>query len=252
VKNKTANLSFFGGRTTVAGILLAPDILAHSILDSATGTELLNIDADSVDVYSQAFTYNGDDVATVDSVDAAIAAAIAGLGPLPDATATQNLSAVPGTSTFTGLVEADDLAIGTHASVEATLVALEDKTLNLSASTLSTSLEGSLTLRGGFELDLALLGVFGSSEYPGNPSTEGWSFTSSEPLSIRAVGIPTSGWSSTFNLTPRAFKLWAQGVPNVPPTAPIFATTIVRDNPTDGYYTTVVDWELPAGATAWE
>ena len=53
LKTKTSGLTFFGGRTTVAGILLAPDILAHSILDSATGSELLNIDADSVDVYSR-------------------------------------------------------------------------------------------------------------------------------------------------------------------------------------------------------
>jgi hypothetical protein len=147
VTNKTTNLTFFGGRTTVAGILLAPDILAHSILDSATGSELLNIDADSVDVYSQQFTFNGDDIATESTVDAAIAAAIAGLQP-GDNTKVQNLTAVPGTSTFAGLVEADDLSVGTHGSVEVTLVSLESKTLNLSATTLSTSIEGSLTLRG--------------------------------------------------------------------------------------------------------
>ena len=51
VKNRTTNISHFGGRTTVAGILLAPDILAHSILDSATGSELINIDQDSVDIH---------------------------------------------------------------------------------------------------------------------------------------------------------------------------------------------------------
>jgi hypothetical protein len=38
--------------------------------------------------------------------------------------------------------------------------------------------------------------------------------------------------------------LWAEGVQ----TAPLFATTIVRENPSGGYYSTVVDWTIPAGA----
>jgi len=69
LQNQVTNINTNNANETVVnGILRAENILTHSILDSATQSELLNIDADSVDVLSQAFTFNGSDVATYDGL----------------------------------------------------------------------------------------------------------------------------------------------------------------------------------------
>lgn len=66
---KTAEIAQAAGVTTVGGTLVANTILTNSILDSATSSELLNIDADSIDAFSTAFTFNGADVATYDELN---------------------------------------------------------------------------------------------------------------------------------------------------------------------------------------
>jgi hypothetical protein len=72
LQTKTTDISYVAGTTTIANTLLATTIRTNSILDHLTASELINIDADSIDLFTGQATLNGNDLATSVTVAAAL------------------------------------------------------------------------------------------------------------------------------------------------------------------------------------
>ena len=74
LQTKTTDISYAAGNTTVSGTLTATAIKTNSIVDHVSGSQLINIDSNSIDLFTSAATLNGDDLAVVGSNTGVIAA----------------------------------------------------------------------------------------------------------------------------------------------------------------------------------
>ena len=126
-------------------------------------------------------------------------------------------------------------------TLDSTLTTLNDKTQNLTATALSSILQGSATLAAQVS-DNSVIEGYASASVVAVSIVYGFKFTTSVEQRITKIGIPTILWNNT-NTTARTFKIWTEGSTLIP----VFTKDINRTVVFDSAYVEDVVWILPPG-----